>query len=267
MCLVGRQNPDAPNAMMQSVTAGLQLGKHAASNHRLTNQSLNSLESQPWDNRPVGIFHARHICQKDQRVSLTSHRASRRHLVGVDVVILAIRADRDTGDHRNSALPPDGFHPARLNHRDLADKPEIVSIAIFLACPEHHAVSAAQADRRLSSRANRGNQALVDNAREYHERNIPGFRIGHAQPIDEIALLPKKLQGASEGGTPAMDYGHLVAILSEVDHGARAFVQRRFVFERCATDFDDYSQLYPSVSSSACVRFMFLNDCRGTALM
>ena len=54
-----------------------------------------------------------------------------------------------------------------------------------------------------------------------------------------------------------MDYGHLVAILSEVDHGARAFVQRRFVFQRCATDFDDYSQFNPSDSSQACIRFMF----------
>ena len=101
----------------------------------------------------VSTFDAGDVGEEDQRVGLGADGAGRGHLVGVDVVVLTVEAERDRGDDGHCAHLPDGFEPAWIGGGDLTDKAE-VGYGLLLAGAEDMAIAAGEADG-LTGRADR----------------------------------------------------------------------------------------------------------------
>ena len=118
--------------------------------------------------------------RKTSASALQAHGAGGGHLVGVDVVVLAVEAERDAGDDGHGAHLPDGIEPARIGGSDFADEAEVGSGALFAGAKDE-AVAAGKSDGGLAVRAERGDQRLVDAAAEHHQRGVARFGIGDAQ--------------------------------------------------------------------------------------
>src|SRR5207248_10678340 len=102
-----------------------------------------------------------------------------------------------------------------------------------------HTVAAAEADCRQSRLHHCRYNLLVHHSRKHHERHVASFGVGYSQAIDEVALLAEKFERASERRTSAMHHGYAMPVLRHLNHRARTFVQRSFVFERDASNFYD----------------------------
>ena len=88
------QDPYAIHAVQQRVFAGFQFRQHAAGDYGLLREFSGAIKIKPADHDTVSVFHARNVCQENQRVSAAGHSTGRGHLVGVHVVVLAITAQR-----------------------------------------------------------------------------------------------------------------------------------------------------------------------------
>ena len=132
--------------------------------------------------------------RKTSASALRADGAGRGHLVGVDVVVLAVEAERDGGDDGDGAHLPDGFEPARVGGDDLADEAEVGGGVLF-AGAEDVTVAAGEADGGLAVRAERGDERFVDAAGEDHQRGVAGLGVGDAEAGDELALLAHLARG------------------------------------------------------------------------
>ncbi len=152
-------------------------------------------EGEPAHDVAVRAFDAGDVGEEDEGVGLGADGAGGGHLVGIDVVVLAVEAECDRGDDGNSAHRPDGFEPAWVGCGDLADEAE-VGVGLLLAGAEDVAVAAGEADRGLAMRAEGGDEGFVDAAGEDHQGSVAGLGIGDAEAGDELALLAHLGEGA-----------------------------------------------------------------------
>src|SRR6266566_2932452 len=92
-----RKNTHPANPSSKGMTAGFQLGQHAAADDRICNEGWNLLSGEPWHHRPLSIFYSRHIGEKDQCIGMPCNRTLGSHLVRIHVVIFAICTQRKRG--------------------------------------------------------------------------------------------------------------------------------------------------------------------------
>ena len=107
--------------------------------------------------------------------------AGRCHLVGVDVVVLAVKAQCHAGNDRHAAHLPDRQQPAWIGRSNLADKSKIRRGAL-LARAKYHAIAARKANCG-SARVcqSRRPSCLFTLPGQHHQRGIARLRIGNAQ--------------------------------------------------------------------------------------
>ena len=125
------------------------------------------------------------------------------HLIGIHVVVFAIRAKRDRRQHRNSALSPNCFQPARSRPNRFRQR-----------IPGHNPASVSCA-RGTTSRRRRKDQPpdirrhsiaatrlLFTMPARTIRRDVARFGIGNSQPIDEIALLAQQASACASARLP-----------------------------------------------------------------
>ena len=91
---------------------------------------------------------------------------------------------------------------------------------MLLAGAEDQAVAAGKADRGHAQCAQARDQPLVHLPGQNHQRHVAGFRVGHAQAVDEFALLSERLQHLRQLRAAAMNHGHLMAVAHQFRNGA-----------------------------------------------
>ena len=87
--------------------------------------------------------------------------------------------------------------------------------------------------------------------------DISGLGIRDTQAVNEITLLAEELQCASQGAAATMHDSDPMSVICKLDNRMRALVQRGFILERCASDFDHDFHSRPSSSGQPWIRFIF----------
>ena len=117
--------------------------------------SLGNIPPEMTADLAICSFDAGDVGEEDERVRLGGDGAGGGHLVGVDVVVLAVEAECDGGDDGHGVHLPDGFEPQRVGGGDLADEAEVWH-GLLLAGAEDVAVAAGEPHGRLSALRERG---------------------------------------------------------------------------------------------------------------
>ena len=213
-------------------------------------------EGEPAHDVAVCALDSGDIGEEDEGVGLGANGAGGGHLIGVDVVVLAVEAEGDGGDDRDSAHGPDGFEPLGVHGGDLTDEAE-VGIRFLLAGAEDVAVAAREADGGLTVRADSSDEGLVDPAGEDHQGGVAGLGVGDAQAGDELTFFAHLSQRASQLHSSAVDDGDLISIGDEVSDRFTGGVEDLLVLKSGTAEFDDESHSKPSSSFHPHIRFMF----------
>ncbi len=143
------ENAYTLDAVIEGVAAGVELREHAARDDLRLFKLGDLRQGEPAHDVAVGAFDAGDVGEEDERVGLGADGAGGGHLVGVDIVVLAIEAEGDGGDDGNGAHGPDGFEPAGIGCGDLAYEAEVGGGFLF-ACAKDVAVAAGETDGRLT---------------------------------------------------------------------------------------------------------------------
>src|SRR5260370_12556671 len=136
--------------------------------------------------------------------------AGRGHLVGINVVLLAIHAKRQAENLWDTATTPNRFDPTCIGRANLSDESQVMGGTVLFAGAERQAISAAHSHRLTADRSELRHHLLIDSAGQHHERDITGLAIGDPQTIDEFAGFTQLFQSAGQSHTPAMHHRHLL---------------------------------------------------------
>src|SRR5580698_10010648 len=121
-CGLCRQNTYALDAVKQSIATCIQFGKHSAGDDIALFQIGDLSKSEPAHNIAICALYTGYIGHEDKCVSLCGDSARGGHLIGVDVVVFTVEAQRDGRDDRHCTHCPDCFKPTRISRSDLSDK-------------------------------------------------------------------------------------------------------------------------------------------------
>src|SRR5664279_5779404 len=257
--MVGREDANPRYTLFQSVGTSFQLRQHAAAHGCLLHHLRDGFHVEPTNDNPFGVPYTRDVGDVNQRVCATCNRACRRHLVGIHVVILAIETERETGYHRHDAGSPQPLDPLDIHGPNVAHESQVRRLLPGGA--KHSQVAAAEADCRLTSRADGCNQQLIELPGQHHHGNIARLRIGHAQPIDKCGFATELLQGAAQGGASAMHYDDLMACFAQAGNRPGELLDQLLTVERSPANLDDELHCKPAFSSKPNIRFMFCTAC------
>ena len=235
---LGGQDAHALDAVGERFLAGVELGQHAAGDDRGLLECGDLREREPAHDGAVGAFDAGDVGEEDERVGLGGDGGGGGHLVGVDVVVLAVEAERDGGDDGDGAHGPDGVEPLGVGGGDLADEAEVV-LGLLLARAEDVAVAAGEADGGDAELRECGDERLVDAAAEDHERGVAGLGVGDAEAGDELGLLAHLREEPGELHAAAVDERDLVAVAREIGDGLCADGEELGLFKGGSAEFDD----------------------------
>src|SRR5579863_6868185 len=198
---------------MECLTASFELRQHSPADDGIGNQCSYIFGVQPRDYGAVRILHSVHIGEENQRVGVAGHSAGRCHLIGIDVVVFAIRTESHGRQDRNSSRTPDGFDPARLGIADFSNKSQIAACILFLARSESHAIGATETNGSTPRSYDCRDQALIYDPGQHHQSDVAGLGIGDAQSVYEVTLLAQQLQSSSECASSSMNYGNVMTVL------------------------------------------------------
>src|SRR5579872_693531 len=120
---------------------------------------------------------------------MASSRTSGSHLVGINVVVLSVCAQRKRRQHRNPALLPQSLNPARLCKTNLTHESQIIPPNILPTSAERHPISAAESNSRHPRRLDRSHNLLIHHAAQHHQCDVASLGIGDSQAADELTLL------------------------------------------------------------------------------
>src|SRR5262249_36399716 len=126
----------------------------------------------------------------DEPLRLQVLGAGRRHVVGVDVVELAIGAETQAGGHRHHPPAPERFEEFQVDASQVADKAKPAGHLVMYHRFRQEAcgVTCTNADGRVASFGNGCGEALVEQATQHHDSDVAGFAVGDTQAIHEAAL-------------------------------------------------------------------------------
>src|SRR6516225_87257 len=255
----GGQYAHTRYALLERPSAGFELGQPASADGRLLHHFLNGIQIEPANDGAFGVLYSGNIGEIDERVGAAGYRAGRGHLVGIHVVVLAVEAQREAGDHRNNSGAPQALDPLAIHRADLAHVAKIG--LLLLSGAEDAQVAAADADGRLASVADGRHQLLIELPSQHHHGDVAGLRISDPQSVDERALAAELLQGATQGCAAAVDDYQLMALAAQIRNGLGELADQLFVVECGSSDFHHEFHCSPSFSSKPNMRFMFCTAC------
>src|ERR1700679_199010 len=206
------------DAVGEGFATGVELGEHSAGDDIGLFHGGNLRQGEPAHDVAVGTFDSGDIGEEDEGIGLGGDGAGGGHLVGVDVVVLAVEAEGDGRDDGDCAHGPDGFEPAWIGGGNLAYEAE-VGVGFLFASAKDVTVASGEADSGLPMRTDGGDEGLVDAAGEDHDGGVAGFGVGDAEAGDELALFAHLGEGAGELHTTAVDDGDLISVDDEVGDG------------------------------------------------
>ena len=192
----------------------------AASSFRIIPPETLFLANQVFDfgsaHRPQNFFaieHARHIRQKNQAVGVNEFRRRRGHVIGVDVVKLAVGAQSHAGSDGHKSRTPERAQEIDIHFGEIADKSEAAFAIVDLHRfgEKARGVGRADADGRLSGQRNRARQFLIEQAGKHHDGRVARLAIGDAQAVHEAARDAHARQGRRENFPAAVNDEQFVA--------------------------------------------------------
>ena len=145
-------------------------------------------EREPAHDVAVGAFDAGDVGEEDEGVGLGGDGAGGGHLVGVDVVVLAVEAEGDGGDDGDRAHRPDRFEPAGSVAAISPTKPRSGSV-FFLRARKTWPSPPERPTADWPCEPSAATSDLLTRPAEHHERGVAGLGVGDAEAGDELALL------------------------------------------------------------------------------
>ena len=188
-----------------------------------------------------------------------------RGLVGVDVIGLAVLAQRDGGDDGDDALHGEMVKEPCAHAGDLAHQAQVDGRMLFLAAAQQAAVDATEAGRVQPGSQKRLDDGLVGVPRQDHLGNGQRFGVGNAQAVD---LHRFDAQACLERGdllAAAMDDHQRLAGCGRqsADLSGQFFQKARRIhlvaanFDHSCHDVVPVNQASPSVSGHPNMAFIF----------
>src|SRR5262249_55333213 len=169
--------------------------------------------------------------------------------IGVNVVELIVRAKSEACRDGKQVLSPERLQKFHIQAGQIADEPQAAGDII----QDHRfgdkafGIGRGNADGGLSFGGNRGSEALVEQSRKNHHRDVTRFAIGDAEPFDEIALDSHALQRRREYTATTMYDQNLLAFLREQSNLTRKRAHYSVILQQGSSKFD-----YGSHCSAVC---------------
>ena len=196
------------------------------------------------------VKHAGDVREENQAVGADEFSGGSGHVIGVDVVKLAVGAQAQAGGDGNQPDAPERAEKIDIYFREIADEAEAAFLLIDLHGFGEKAggVRGADADGRLSGERNRAGQFFIEQAGENHHGCVARFAIGDAQAIDETAGDAHARERGGEDFSAAVDHEQFVARAREFSDLPRDRLHVFVALEQRARDFDYDSHSNPAVS-------------------
>ena len=200
---------DAPG---QRPLGGFELQNHPAGNLVPADQVFD-VRSAHRAQHLLAVEHPRHVGHENQPVGADEFRRGRGHVVGIDVVKLAIGAQPHARSDRNNSRAPKRAQKIHIHLRQIADEsqPALPLIELHRLGQKAGGVARADSHGRLSGERNRARQLLIEQPAEDHDGRVARFAIGDAQPADEPALDSHARERGRENFPAAVNHQNLVA--------------------------------------------------------
>src|SRR5208337_1843218 len=255
-------NVNFANATLEGALGGLQLQNHAAGDDARVHEMVDLFAGNGREDF-VAIEDAGDIGEVHEVVRIDELSTGRSHVIGIDVVELAVRAQPEARGNRGKLLPPERFEKAHIDAGQIAHIAEAaLDVVMHERCGgETGRVRRGDADSGLAFCGNRGGKPFIKQPGEYHYSDIAGFAIGDAQSGDKFAFNPETLEGGGEETATAMNHQDFVAMPRERGDVLRELLHGGGIFEQSAREFDDNPHKSPVCSSRPSVRFMFCTAC------
>ncbi len=207
----------------------------------------------------VTVEHAGDVGHVDEPLGVNIFGAGRGHVVGVDVVDLAVSAESQAGGHRDDPGTPQRLEEIQVDAGEIPDKPERAGhlVVNHRLGEEGAGVGSAQPDRRLAGRGDGACQALVQQAAENHHGDVASLTVRDAQAVDELALHAHAFQSRRKNLAATMNDQQFMALVGQLCDLPRKRLDHTRVVEQRPCDFDDHSHCSPIASSKPSIPFMF----------
>ena len=237
------------DASGECALGGFELQNHSAGNFVSANQIFDFGSAHRTQNF-FAIEHAGDVREENQAVGADKFRGGRGHVIGVDVVKLAVGAQAHAGSDGNNPCAPERAEKIHIHFREIADEPEAAFVLIDLHRLGEKAggVGGADADGGLSGQRNCARQFFIEQAGENHHGRVARFAIGDAQAVDETAGDAHARERGGEDLAAAVNHEQLVARAREFRDLPRDRLHVFVALEQRARDFDHHSHSNPAVS-------------------
>ena len=105
---------DFMHAAFERALGGFQFQHHAAGNHASLHEALDFLAGNGRDHL-FAVQNAGDIGEIDQVIRADEFRASRGHVIGIDIVEFAVRALSEASGHRQQLFAPERFEEGNVD--------------------------------------------------------------------------------------------------------------------------------------------------------
>ena len=122
VCGSSGKNADAFHTALKSFAARVELWEHPAGYHGIAFELRDGREVEPAKHGAVSPFYSGDVREKDERLGVSRDGGRGGHLIGIDVVVLAVKAESDGANDGNGTHSPDGVKPLGISGGDLADE-------------------------------------------------------------------------------------------------------------------------------------------------
>src|ERR1700691_2958543 len=196
------------------------------------------------------VEYTRYIGEKNQTIGLDEFRSRSRHVIGVNVVKLAVRAQPQARSNRNDPCVPKRAQKFNVHFCKVADvsKAAFAFTNLHRLRPKTWRVWSADAHRALARQRNGTGETLIQQSGKDHHRSIPLFAVGDAQPVYKAAGDSHAFERVRKDFPTAVNYKQLMPAAREFGDLPRDCLHRFFALQERACNFYYQSHSNPAVS-------------------
>src|ERR1017187_2364935 len=242
------------DAGVKRAQRGVQFGLHTAGGDAVGDQLSAGGSGEEWPDVPGAIEHAFDIGEEDELAGAEGGGAGDGHLIGVDVVDLALAVAGHAGHYGHVAV---GGQQVQQRGVGFSDAAHSAQGWVHLLGLHEEAIDAGDSNGKSARAVDGGHQFVIDAAGEDFEHGVDGFGRGDAETADEGA--PDTAFGEVAGHllAAAVDHGDFVSGgAGGGDFEGQAITRDRGI-EQGAAEFHQQFHNSPSVSGQPSIRFMF----------
>jgi hypothetical protein len=139
-------------------------------------------------------------------------RASRSHVIGINIVEFAIRAEAQTGGDGHQAFLPESIEKLGIRAGQVADITEAAldTVVHQRLGGEALRIRRGNSHSGLTSRRDCRRQLFIQKSGKNHYRNVARFAICNPQSGDKFALNSQALQRRSKDAAATVDHKYFV---------------------------------------------------------